>query len=200
MAATVPETDRRPIGAAVKRVEDPRLITGAARYLDDLKLPGMALRRHPALAVRARAHRRHRHQPGRGGSPGVVGVFTGRDFAAPEPAAVRLAGRAASTNNVVTPRALEIDKVAFTGAGVAAVVAETREAAEDALELIDVDWEPLDAVVDAEAAVADGRAADPRERRRATSSWTGRAATPTRPTRRSARPTSSSSSGSSTSG
>src|SRR5262249_57864797 len=59
-------------------------------------------------------------------------------------------------NFVVTPRALEIDKVTFTGAGVAAVVAETREAAEDALELIDVDWEPLDAVTDAERAVEDG--------------------------------------------
>jgi carbon-monoxide dehydrogenase large subunit len=59
-------------------------------------------------------------------------------------------------NHVATPRALEIDRVTFTGAGVAAVVADSPEIAEDALELIDVDWEPLDVVVDAEAATADG--------------------------------------------
>src|SRR5262249_37310427 len=49
-------------------------------------------------------------------------------------------------------RALEIDRVTFTGAGVAAVVAETRAAAEDALALVDIDWEPLQAVVDVERA------------------------------------------------
>ena len=82
-------------------------------------------------------------------------MFTGKDFEHlnPLPCAWQAAG---AENHVVTPRALEIDRVTFTGAGVAAVVAETREAAEDALELIEVDWEPLDAVVDAEEAVADG--------------------------------------------
>ena len=58
-------------------------------------------------------------------------------------------------NHVVTPRALEIDLVTFAGAGVAAVVADTPQIAEDALELIDVEWEPLDVVVDADIRVLD---------------------------------------------
>src|SRR5262249_6326915 len=57
---------------------------------------------------------------------------------------------------VATPRALELDEVKFTGAGVAAVVAETKTAAEDALALIEVDWEPLEVVVDVEEAVKEG--------------------------------------------
>src|SRR5262249_46824814 len=59
-------------------------------------------------------------------------------------------------NNVNTPRVLEIDKVTHLGAGVAVVVAESRYLAEDALALIDVDWDPLPAVVDAKQATAPG--------------------------------------------
>ena len=85
----------------------------------------------------------------------MIGVFTGRDFEHLNP--LPCAWQAGGTENfVATPRALEIDRVTFTGAGVAAVVAETKEAAEDALELIDIDWEPLPVVVDVERAVADG--------------------------------------------
>src|SRR5438477_12144195 len=148
------QTTTNVIGARLKRVEDPRMITGAAKYLDDLKLPGMAyvtVLRSPYAHARingidtskATAH------------PGVVGVYTGKDFEHlnPLPCAWQASG---AENFVATPRALEIDRVTFTGAGVAAVVAETREAGEDALELIDVDWEPLDAVTDAERAVEDG--------------------------------------------
>jgi carbon-monoxide dehydrogenase large subunit len=87
--------------------------------------------------------------------PGVVGVYTGKDFEHLNP--LPCAWQASGTDNfVATPRALEIDRVAFTGAGVAAVVAETRTAAEDALALIEVDWEPLEVVVDLERAVEDG--------------------------------------------
>ena len=87
--------------------------------------------------------------------PGVIGVFTGKDFEhlPPLPCAWQAGG---VENFVNTPRALEIDRVTFTGAGVAAVVAETRYAAEDALALIEVDWEPLDVVVDVEEATKDG--------------------------------------------
>src|SRR5262249_29313617 len=55
-----------------------------------------------------------------------------------------------------TPRVLEIDKVVFTGAGVACVVAEDRYIAQDALELIHVEWEPLPVVVDADKATQPG--------------------------------------------
>jgi carbon-monoxide dehydrogenase large subunit len=148
------QVQERLVGAPIKRVEDPRLITGAGRYLDDLKLPGMA---HVAILRSPYAHARIRgiDTARAAASPGVVGVFTGKDFEHlnPLPCAWQAGG---VENHVVTPRALEIDKVAFTGAGVAAVVAKTREAAEDALELIEVDWEPLDVVVDAERAIEEG--------------------------------------------
>ncbi|HEY6054923.1 MAG TPA: molybdopterin cofactor-binding domain-containing protein, partial [Gaiellaceae bacterium] len=142
------------IGQPIKRVEDPRLLTGSARYIDDLKLPGTAyvsILRSPYGHARIRGIR----TDAAAASPGVIGVFTGKDFEHlnPLPCAWQAAG---VENFVVTPRTLEIDKVTFTGAGVAAVVAETKAQAEDAVELIEVDWEPLDAVVDVEAAVADG--------------------------------------------
>ena len=98
-------------------------------------------------------------------------------------------------NFVNTPRVLEIDRVTFTGAGVAAVVAESKYAAEDALGLIEVEYESLDVVVDVEEAAAEG--APPTTRERASNivmDWSvgdaeGR-------TRRWQRPTSSSSSSS----
>src|SRR5438067_4622431 len=142
------------VGKPIKRVEDPRLITGAAKYLDDLKLHGMthvAILRSPYAharigAIRTEAAAAH---------PGVIAVFTGKDFEHLNP--LPCAWQAAGTENfVATPRALEIDRVTFTGAGVAAVVAETQAAVEDALGLIEVDWEPLPVVVDPEAAVVEG--------------------------------------------
>ena len=88
-------------------------------------------------------------------APGVVAVFTGKDFE--DLPALPCAWQAGGVENFVnTPRALEIDRVTFTGAGVAAVVAETKYAAEDALRLIDVEYEPLDVVVDVEEAAAEG--------------------------------------------
>ena len=142
------------IGARLKRVEDPRLITGAAKYLDDLKLPGMAyvtILRSPYAHARIKGIDTSRAAA----HPGVVAVFTGKDFEHLNP--LPCAWQAAGTENyVATPRALEVDRVTFTGAGVAAVVAETRSVAEDALALVDVDWEPLEVVVDAERAVEEG--------------------------------------------
>jgi carbon-monoxide dehydrogenase large subunit len=148
------ETHTGLVGTPVKRTEDPSLITGAAKYLDDLKLAGaaqVAVLRSPYAHARIKSIDTTRAAA----APGVVAVFTGADFEHlnPLPCAWQAAG---TENHVTTPRALEIDKVTFTGAGVAAVVAETREAAEDALELFDVDWEPLDTVVDAEKATEEG--------------------------------------------
>src|SRR5918912_1400978 len=93
MATALSEAPTDPIGAPIKRVEDPRLVTGAAKYLDDLKLPGMA---HVAIVRSPHAHAR-----------------------------------------------------------IGAIRTERAAAAEDALELVEVDWEPLPAVVDAEEAVAE---------------------------------------------
>src|SRR6059058_4310089 len=142
------------IGKPIKRVEDPRLITGASKYLDDLKLTGMA---HVAILRSLYAHARIGaiRTDAAAAHPGVIAVFTGKDFEHLNP--LPCAWQAAGTENfVATPRALEIDRVTFTGAGVAAVMAETQAAVEDALGLIEVDWEPLPVVTDPEAAVAEG--------------------------------------------
>ena len=142
------------IGQPVRRVEDARLVTGAAKYLDDLQLVGMT---HAAILRSPYAHARIRSidTTAAAAAPGVVAVYTGKDFE--DLPALPCAWQAGGVENLVnTPRALEIDRVTFTGAGVAVVVAETKQQAEDALTLIEVDWEPLDVVVDVEDAVADG--------------------------------------------
>ena len=154
MTTQLEEQTTSVIGARIKRVEDPIFITGEAKYVDDLKLPGMA---HVAVLRSPYAHARIKsiETSKAAAHPGVIGVYTGKDFEHlnPLPCAWQAGG---AENFVATPRALEIDRVTFTGAGVAAVVAESRVAAEDALSLIDVDWEPLDVVVDAERAVEEG--------------------------------------------
>jgi carbon-monoxide dehydrogenase large subunit len=142
------------MGERMKRVEDPRLITGAATYIDDLKLPGMA---HVVVLRSPYAHARIKgiDTSKAAAHPAVIGVYTGKDFEHLNP--LPCAWQAGGVDNfVATPRALEIDRVTFTGAGVAAVVAETRAAAEDALKLIEVDWEPLEVVVDPERATEEG--------------------------------------------
>lgn len=144
----------RVFGASIKRKEDPRLITGEAKYLDDLQLPGMA---HAAILRSPHAHARIKSidTSAAAAVPGVLGVFTGKDFmdVNPLPCAWQAGG---VENHVNTPRVLEPEKVTFTGAGVAVVVAETRYIAEDALQLIKVDYEVLPAVVDAQKATQSG--------------------------------------------
>ncbi len=144
----------RYVGSPVKRLEDPRLITGDARYLDDIKLPGMA---HVAVLRSAYAHARIRgiDTSQAAAAPGVIGVFTGKDFEDlnPLPCAWQAGG---VENHVNTPRVLEIDRVTFTGAGIAAVVAETPYQAADALALIEVDYEPLPVVVHGPDAIKPG--------------------------------------------
>ena len=80
MSTQVQETTpTRLVGAPIKRVEDPRLITGAAKYVDDLKLPGVA---HVAILRSPYAHARIRgiDTSRAAASPGFVGIFTGKDF------------------------------------------------------------------------------------------------------------------------
>ncbi|KAB2905111.1 MAG: molybdopterin-dependent oxidoreductase [Anaerolineae bacterium] len=144
----------RVFGASIKRKEDPRLITGEAKYLDDLQLPGMA---HAAILRSPHAHARIKSidTSAAAAVPGVLGVFTGKDFmdVNPLPCAWQAGG---VENHVNTPRVLEPEKVTFTGAGVAVVVAESRYIAEDALQLIKVNYEVLPAVVDAQKATQSG--------------------------------------------
>src|SRR5262245_18723912 len=125
------------VGSSIKRREDPRLITGEAKYLEDIQLPGLA---YAAILRSPHAHAKIKsiNTEKAAAHPGVIGVFTGKDFmdVNPLPCAWQAGG---VKNNVNTPRVLEIDRVTFTGAGIAVVVAEDRYTAEDALELIHVE-------------------------------------------------------------
>ena len=144
------------LGASIKRVEDPRFITGNGNYLDDIKLPSMA---HMAILRSPYAHANIRSidTSGAKSMPGVIAVIVGADIPYnPLPMAWPAGGVSGIQNNVNTPRVLATDSVKWTGEGVAAVIAETPEQAVDALDGIQVDWEPLPAVVDAEKATQPG--------------------------------------------
>src|SRR5918999_5302365 len=150
------ETTPDVLGAPIKRREDPRFITGEGNYVDDIKLPSMA---HAAILRSPYAHANIRSidTSAAKAMPGVRLVMTGADIPYnPLPMAWPAGGVAGLQNNVNTPRILATDSVKWTGEGVAAVVADTPEQAYDAIEAIEVDWEPLPAVVDAEEALKPG--------------------------------------------
>ncbi len=144
------------MGASIKRVEDPRFITGKGRYLDDIKLAGMtymSILRSPY----AHANIRSIDTSKAGAMPGVVLVLTGADIPYnPLPMAWPAGGSSGVVNNINMPRVLATEGVKWTGEGVAAVIAETAAQAVDALDAIVVDWEPLPVVVDAEKATQAG--------------------------------------------
>ncbi|HET9520355.1 MAG TPA: xanthine dehydrogenase family protein molybdopterin-binding subunit [Candidatus Limnocylindrales bacterium] len=144
------------LGTSVKRTEDPRFITGQGRYLDDIKLQGMV---HMSILRSPYAHAKIRSIDTTAAKtmPGVLAVIVGADIPYnPLPMAWPAGGSSGIQNNVNTPRILATDDVKWTGEGVAAVVAETPEQAVEALDAIQVDWEPLPAVVDAEKATQPG--------------------------------------------
>ena len=130
MVASV-DAPERMFGKAIKRREDPRLITGTAAFLDDIKLPGMS---HAALLRSPHGHARIRSidTSAAAAAPGIIGVFTGEDFSDlnPLPCAWQAGG---VQNNVNTPRVLAIGEVHQVGDPIAVVVAEDAEAACDAL-------------------------------------------------------------------
>lgn len=153
MAATI-EAPAKLVGQPLKRREDPRLISGAGNFLDDVKLPGLthaAVLRSPVAHARIGAIDTTRARS----MPGVIGVFTGDDLkdVNPLPCAWQAGG---VTNNVNTPRLLAMDEVHQVGDPIAVVVADSIYQAVDALEAIDVTYDELPAVVDAKKATAAG--------------------------------------------
>jgi len=147
------------IGQAVPRFEDPRLVRGGGRYVDDIVLPGMAfgyVLRSPHAHARVSAINADKARA----APGVLAVLTGADWIAcgwgdlPVPGGMKRRDGSA----MYRPRypALVSDRVRWVGDYVAFVVAETYLAAVDAAELIEVDYEPLPAVVSTEDAAAAG--------------------------------------------
>ena len=145
----------RLFGSGIRRREDPRLITGRASYTDDIKLPGMV---HAAILRSPYAHANITSIDTSAAAcqPGVIAVYTGADTEGnlnPIPCAWLI-----PDSNLVTPDhpAIAKDKVRYVGDAVAVVVAENRYQAEDALEHIDVDYEPLDATINPKASTMDG--------------------------------------------
>src|SRR3954452_22595496 len=132
--------EQRPswLGQSVKRVEDERFVRGRGNYLDDITLPGMlhmSILRSPFAHARIVSIDTSRAQA----LPGVVAVVTGELLAQHKLAWM-------PTLSGDTQAVLATDKVRMQGQEVACVIAETPYIAHDALELIDVDYDPLPAV------------------------------------------------------
>jgi aerobic carbon-monoxide dehydrogenase large subunit len=138
----------RGIGHSVKRKEDDRFIRGKGNYVDDVKLPNML---HMAILRSPLAHAKIRSIDTSRASavPGVVAVVTGELMAQHNLAWM-------PTLSADTQAVLATDKVRFQGQEVAAVVAEDSYIAVDALELIDVDYEMLPAIITPQQALEPG--------------------------------------------
>ena len=146
------------IGQSVSRFEDPRLLKGGGRYVGDIVLPGMVfgyVLRSPHAHARIRSIDTSRAKA----APGVLAVLTGADWQAsgwgnlPVPGGLKR--RDGSAFRPPYP-ALVKDRVRWAGDYVAFVVAQTLIQAQDAAELITVDYEPLPAVVSTAEATAPG--------------------------------------------
>lgn len=137
------------LGSSVRRVEDPDLVTGAARYVDDLSIPGAL---HAVFVRSVVAHGRITVDADEARAmPGVVGVYTNADLG------LAKLHPAIPVPDPLWRPVLADGVVRFAGEPIAVVVAETRAQAVDAAEMVDVDVvEELPVVVDGEAALADG--------------------------------------------
>ena len=149
------EAPEKYVGGGVPRKEDPALVTGRATWTDNIKLPGML---HASLVRSPFAHAKitnidvsaAREQPG------VVAVFTGEDLADEWAGIIPCGWEMTPDQRAPDHWPLAKDEVNYAGDGVVVVVATDRYRAQDALEFIEVDYEPLPAVVDVEAALEDG--------------------------------------------
>jgi carbon-monoxide dehydrogenase large subunit len=147
------------IGARVARREDKRFITGKGRYTDDMRVPGMM---HAAFVRSPHAHARVRGIDADAARkmPGVIDILTGHELVADGVGNLICGWMIHSKDG--TPmkmgawRALESELVRHVGQAVAVVVAETRSQARDAADAVEVDYEPLPAVVDSLEALKAG--------------------------------------------
>jgi carbon-monoxide dehydrogenase large subunit len=150
------------IGQSVLRVEDHRLLRGQGKFTDDINLPGQAWL-HVVRSPHANARIRRIDVETARGAPGVVAVLTGHDYAA-EGFGVALIDflnikggdfryRAGTELRLPENSVLATERVRFVGDNVVLVVAETREQACDAGELVEIDYEPLPSVSYAVAAL-----------------------------------------------
>ena len=147
------------IGQSVKRVEDRRFVTGYGRYTDDISLPRMT---YATLVRSPHAHAliRDVDVSAAQSAPGVVATFVGKDLEAAEVGGLPCGWQVDFKNGEQMKEpphpVLAVDKVRHVGDPVAIVIAETRDQARDAAELVTVDYEVLDAVVHPVKATGEG--------------------------------------------
>jgi aerobic carbon-monoxide dehydrogenase large subunit len=158
------------IGQPIRRKEDRRLLTGRGNFTDDINLPSQA---YAAVLRSPHAHARILSIDTAAASraPGVLAVLTGRDYAAAGLKGVPHGPSGADHFEITKPAfgpeampngppplqpPLAQDRVRYVGEAVAFVIADTLGAAQDAAELIAIDYAPLPAVIDASAALAPG--------------------------------------------
>jgi carbon-monoxide dehydrogenase large subunit len=151
MATTVTKIDKL-VGKRVRRKEDPRLITGTATYVDDIVIPAMnhaAVVRSPHGAAKIKSIDVSKAAE----LPGVVAVFVGVDVTGvgTVPCGADLPGLRRPVHHILAQ-----DRVYFVGHPVAVVVASNRYIAADGADLVEVEYEPAQAVTDVEKALADG--------------------------------------------
>jgi aerobic carbon-monoxide dehydrogenase large subunit len=141
------------LGNRVVRREDPRFLTGGGTYVDDVRDPRLEGAAHVTYVRSTAAHARLTgiDVAEAAAAPGVVRVVTAADLAGVAP----LPPSSARVPEGMARPFLAADRVRFVGEAVAAVVTEERSQGEDAAELVLVDYEPLPAVVDVEAAARD---------------------------------------------
>ena len=152
METTVTKKTEPMVGKSIRRREDPKLITGTATYVEDIELPGMhyaaALRSpYPAADIKGidtQAAEQH---------PGVVAVFTGKDIdhLGPVPCGIALPDLKNPHHHLLAQ-----DRVYYVGHPVAVVVARDRYIAADAVDLVEVEYEPTASVSDPEKALEEG--------------------------------------------
>ena len=149
------DTDDR--GRSIRRVEDARFLTGRGRFVEDFVLPGEA---HAYVLRSPHAHAAIERIDiaAANGVSGVHGVFTEADLRADELGPLPCIAQVNTVDPIIVPPRLALarDRVRHVGDPVALVVAESRDVARDAAERIAVDYRPLDAVVDAAAALLPG--------------------------------------------
>ena len=144
------------LGLPIKRGEDPRLVSGSGAYLEDLALPGLV---HLVFLRSPHAHARlgRIDTSAARNMPGVLAVLTGAEVDRTLPQ--DLPGDWPSDfeeNHQPSNKILAREKVRFVGEAVVAVAAESRSVAFDALDAIEIDYEPLPSVSDPEAAMEPG--------------------------------------------
>src|SRR5918994_5488777 len=151
----VTESTGTVVGTSVKRKEDEGLLRGSATFIENLTLPGtvaMAVVRSPYAHARIVSVNL---EPARA-AEGVVAAFSGAELAGDWAGGMPCAWPVAEDIKMPPHYPLATEEARYQGDGVAVVIAENRALAKDAAELVEVDYEPLDATVGVEASLEPG--------------------------------------------